>query len=74
MTRKKINETGLEELIEKGIEKLKKFGFVNVTRENVFSDEVYCFFLVRFMSSLKGKSVNLDIQIERFLSKMEEKT
>jgi hypothetical protein len=64
------NDHGLEQLIEKGVEKLKQFGFVNVTKENIFSDEVYCFFLIRFMNSFKGKSSSLDAQIDYFLRVM----
>jgi hypothetical protein len=74
MRKQNINEMGFEQLIDKGVEKLKQFGFVNVTKENIFSDEVYCFFLVRFMNSLKGKNPDLDDQISRFLDIIESKT
>jgi hypothetical protein len=72
--RKNINNLEFEQLIEKGVEKLKKFGFVNVTRENIFSDEVYCFFLVRFTASLKGRTNKLDAQIDRFLNEIQKTT
>jgi hypothetical protein len=68
-----INLSDFSELIEEGVIRLKKFGFINVTRENVLSDEVYCFFLSRFVSSLKGKCQETDDQINRLQKLLEGK-
>lgn len=68
-----IKTMGLDQLIEKGVDSLKGFGFINVTRENIFSDEVYCFFFVRFIHSLKGRNPELDIQIEQFLALLKDR-
>lgn len=61
------------DLVGNGIKKLKSFGFVNVTEENILSDEVYVFFFIRFLDSQKGKSNELDKQIEMLLCLVKEK-
>jgi len=66
-----ISHSDFENIFELGIKKLKNFGFVNVTKENILLDEVYSFFFLRFMSSLKGKTPELDKQIENFLNSIE---
>ena len=60
-------------LVGEGIKKLKHFGFVNVNEENILSDEVYVFFFTRFLDSQKGKSNELDKQIEILLCLTKEK-
>lgn len=63
----------LADLVGSGVRKLKNFGFVNVTEENILSDEVYVFFFSRFLDSQKGKNSELDKQIEMLLCLMKEK-
>jgi hypothetical protein len=60
-------------LVKDGVKKLKNFGFVNVTAENILSDEVYVFFFIRFLDSKKGKNNELDKQIEMLLCLIKEK-
>jgi hypothetical protein len=57
-----------EQLLERGVEKLKNFGFINVNKQNLLSDEVYCFFFMRFLNSLKGENSEADLQIDKFLN------
>lgn len=64
---------GIANLIGEGVKKLKNFGFLNVTKENILSDEVYVFFFIRFLNTQKGKSNELDKQIEMLLCLMKEK-
>lgn len=57
-----------DKLLDIGIKKLKNFGFVNVTRTNIFEDEVYMYYFKRFMVFLKGKSEELDRLIDELFS------
>jgi hypothetical protein len=57
-----------DKLLDIGIKKLKNFGFVNVTKTNIFEDEVYLYYFKRFMVFLKGKSEELDRSIEELFS------
>lgn len=67
------NESGgFSKLVESGVKKLRNYGFINVTAENILSDEVYVFFFSRFLNSQKGKSKELDKQIEMLLCLVKE--
>ncbi len=46
----------MEILLDAGVQKLKNFGFINVSRENILQDEVYIFYLKRFLHSELKKS------------------
>ena len=62
-----------DKLLDIGIKKLKNFGFVNVTKTNVFEDEVYKYHLKRFMTFLKGKNEDLDQAIDELMSSINKK-
>lgn len=61
-----IEALALDKLIEIGVKRLRRFGFINVTPENILSDEVYRYFLLRDTKILKGKNKELDKQIDFF--------
>jgi len=61
-------------LVDIGITKLKNFGFVNVTKDNIFSDEVYKYYFKIFMNSLRAQNKNLDQSIDELLSAIDKKT
>lgn len=65
---------GIANLVGEGVRKLKNFGFLNVTEENILSDEVYVFLFIRFLKTQKGKSKELDKQIDMLLCLAKEKT
>ncbi len=58
---------GFSDLVDEGVKKLKLFGFENVNEENILTDEVYVFFFTRFLDSQRGKSKELDKQVEMLL-------
>lgn len=62
-----IEALSLDKLIEAGVARLRHFGFTNVTKENILSDEVYRYFLLRYTAILKGKNKELDKQIDLFM-------
>ena len=56
-------------LLDNGIAKLRNFGFLNVNKENVLEDEVYTYYLKRFLTLMLGQSDELDGAIrELFIS------
>lgn len=57
-----------DKLLELGLEKLRNFGFENVSMKNVFEDEVYKYHLKIFMNSLKGQNDTMDITIKELVS------
>lgn len=69
MSKIEMNSDIHEWLIDAGIEKLKNFGFTNVNRDNILVDEVYYYFLSRFINTLRGKSKAMDAEIEKLIGK-----
>ena len=58
-----------DKLLDKGVEKLRNFGFINVNRNNVFHDEVYKYYFKRFLAFMLGQNDDLDSVIkELFMS------
>jgi hypothetical protein len=55
-------------LKEQGVKSLKGFGFVNVTIDNIMSDEVYRFFFGRFLVTKKGEDKKINEEIEKLLN------
>lgn len=62
-----------DKLLELGIDKLKKFGFVNVTEKNVFEDEVYTYHFKKIIYFLLGQSEDLDRSIKELLTSIDKK-
>jgi hypothetical protein len=62
-----VNSKETNKLKLQAVQSLKRFGFVNVTTDNITSDEVYRFFFGRFLKSRKGASSVLDTKIEELL-------
>jgi hypothetical protein len=65
----KTQEEEIEKILKDGVKKLKKFGFEDVNKNNILSDEVYFFFLTRFTNSLRGKNKRTDKVIDKLLNK-----
>lgn len=66
-------EYSKEKLLEIGVDKLKNYGFVNVTKSNVFEDEVYRYHFKKFMSFLLGQNEDLDKSIKELLMFIDKK-
>lgn len=63
-----------EKLLDIGIEKLKNFGFINVTKNNVLEDEVYKYHFEKMISFLLGQDDDLDRAIKELFSSIDKKT
>jgi len=53
-----------DKLIDISVSKLQKMGFINITKENIFLDEVYLYHFKAFLNALKGQYENLDVTIK----------
>lgn len=62
-----------DNLLEIGAEKLKKFGFIHVTKNNVLEDEVYKYHFKKFISFLLGQDEDLDMAIRELFSSIDKK-
>jgi hypothetical protein len=60
-------------LVDIGVSKLKNFGFVNVTKDNLFDDEVYKYYFKIFMNSIRVQNENAGRSIDELLSVMDKK-
>jgi|GEM_PF-3478391 len=58
----------INDLKEQGVKSLKRFGFVNVTIDNIMSDEVYRFFFSRFLATKKSEDEKMNEEIEKLLN------
>lgn len=61
-----------DRLLTLGVEKLRNFGFVNVTKGNVLKDQVYRYYLKKFLSTMLGQSDMADAHINELFNAMEE--
>lgn len=59
-----------ETLIKQGVSKLKKFGFVNVNKTNIVTDEVYTFYFSKILQEMLGVHSESDIAINKLLESM----
>jgi len=66
-------KTSKDKLLESGIEKLRNFGFVNVNKNNVLKDEVYKYYLKRFLTFMLGQSDDLDVAIKDLFISIDKK-
>jgi hypothetical protein len=62
-----------DKLINVSVKKLKKMGFVNITKENLFKDEVYIYHFKAFMNALSGQYEDLDVAIKKLFSLIDKK-
>ncbi|MDP1802016.1 MAG: hypothetical protein Q8L81_11730 [Bacteroidota bacterium] len=62
-----------DKLLDIGIEKLKNFGFLNVTKENIFEDEVYRYHFKKFISLRLGQENETDVVIKELFANIEKK-
>lgn len=69
----KIIKQHTEYLIQLGVEKIKKFGFVNITKENITTDEVYSYYFVIILNELLGTNPKVDEAINQLLDSMKSK-
>lgn len=61
-----------DRLLSMAIEKLRNFGFVNVTRANVLKDEVYRYYLKKFLLTMLGQSDATDANIDELINMLDE--
>lgn len=59
-----------ENLIKQGVEKLKKFGFVNVNKNNIINDEVYSLYFSKMLQGMIGRYRELDDAIRQLQESM----
>lgn len=59
-----------ETLIKQGVAKLKKFGFVNVNKTNIITDEVYTFYFSKILHEMLGIDLEADVAINKLLESM----
>ncbi|MES2284437.1 MAG: hypothetical protein V4547_02030 [Bacteroidota bacterium] len=59
-----------ETLIKQGVTKLKKFGFVNVNKTNITTDEVYTFYFSKIVQEMLGDHLEADVVINQLLESM----
>lgn len=59
-----------ETLIKQGVSKLKKFGFVNVNKTNIVTDEVYTLYFSKILHEMLGVHSEADIAINKLLESM----
>lgn len=59
-----------ENLIKQGVSKLKKFGFVNVNKTNIVTDEVYSLYFSKILHEMLGINLETDVVINQLLKSM----
>lgn len=59
-----------ETLIKQGVSKLKKFGFVNVNKTNIVTDEVYTFYFSKILLEMLDLHPEAGIAINKLLESM----
>lgn len=59
-----------DSFIKQIVSRLRKFGFVNVNKENIAIDEVYRFYFLKILNEKKGENKDLDIVINQLLTSM----
>lgn len=59
-------EIGLE-LIQLGIERLKRLGFDHVTEENIQNDKIYTPYFHQLLTDMMGESIEKDRVIKKIL-------
>ncbi|MES2139503.1 MAG: hypothetical protein V4511_07320 [Bacteroidota bacterium] len=65
---KKDTEHNFKEiLIKQGVSKLKKFGFVNVNKTNILTDEVYALYFSKILQEMHGVNSEADTMINQLL-------
>jgi len=71
---KKKSEHNFEKnLIKQGVAKLKKYGFVNVTKTNIITDEVYTFYFSKILHDRLGVNLDADAMINQLLESIKSK-
>lgn len=58
-------------LIDTGIEKLRRFGFIYVNKKNIFEDDVYKYHFKKFMSVMLGQNKEQDAAINELFSALD---
>jgi hypothetical protein len=57
-------------LIKQAVKKLKRFGFTNVTEENITTDDVYKFYFMRILRPHIGQNKETDQVIHDLFEKI----
>ena len=60
-------KTKEETLLELGVRKLRSFGFVNATVNNVLTDEVYRFYFIRFMQKHREENSHINVFLNNLI-------
>lgn len=63
-----MNKKAVDQIIENGVNNLQKFGYPNVTKENILTDMIYGAFFKRMLADSKGKG--FDEEIDHLLSRI----
>lgn len=71
--KKNIEHNLKEILIKQGVSKLKKFGFINVSKTNIVTDEVYTLYFSKILQEMLGINLEADMVINQLLEFMNNK-
>lgn len=66
------DKTIKNKLLKQAVKKLKRFGFTNVTEENITTDDVYTLYFKKILLLNLGQSNETDKVIHELLEKIKE--
>lgn len=59
-----------ERLIRQVVNRLRNFGFVHVTKENITTDEVYSLYFSKILNDMLGENKKTDLVVKQLLNAM----
>jgi hypothetical protein len=65
------NEPTRETILNDSVEMMKKFGYTEVTTENIMAEEYYCGFFKYILKANLGKDKQADLVINEILGEIE---
>ncbi len=68
---KEKEHTLKEAFIKLGVAKLKNFGFVNVNKSNILTDEVYALYFSKILHESLGDNLEKDVAIKELIGAMD---
>lgn len=60
-----------DNLIKQAVIRLRNFGFIHVTEENITTDEVYSLYFFKILNDMLGEHAETDIVIRQLLNLMD---
>ena len=60
-------------LLQQGVKKLKQFGFTNVTKKNILTDDIYRLYFTKMLHLNQEHCIQVTKEIDVILRKMENK-